>query len=157
MIWTKLSPTPGGDSPPVARNRHGFTSAGGKLYVHGGSTDKGNALGLAFTRCVCAHTHKRECVRLWPSSKLDLSDQTTCNHVCVDDNCDKRRNSSDYPPICPFTRCCRGPVLLQPCKFDLDPAPCNTGRRHPTTCPAQTWLHVDGGEALRSWGNWQRR
>ncbi len=34
MTWTKLSAARG--SPPAARAGHGFTSAGGKLYVHGG-------------------------------------------------------------------------------------------------------------------------
>jgi N-acetylneuraminic acid mutarotase len=35
LVWTDLSMTVGG-TPPQARISHGFTSAGGKLYVHGG-------------------------------------------------------------------------------------------------------------------------
>jgi N-acetylneuraminic acid mutarotase len=35
QVWTNLSETVGG-TPPQARIGHGFTSAGGKLYVHGG-------------------------------------------------------------------------------------------------------------------------
>ena len=35
MAWTDLSDAASG-TPPTARNRHGFTSAAGKLYVHGG-------------------------------------------------------------------------------------------------------------------------
>ncbi len=37
MAWTLLSAATGGDPPPAARSSHGFTSAGGKLYVHGGN------------------------------------------------------------------------------------------------------------------------
>ena len=33
--WTDLSAALSG-TPPVSRDSHGFTSAGGKLYVHGG-------------------------------------------------------------------------------------------------------------------------
>jgi hypothetical protein len=33
--WTDLSAAASG-TPPSARYSHGFTSAGGKLYVHGG-------------------------------------------------------------------------------------------------------------------------
>ena len=35
MAWTDLSAVASG-TPPSARNGHGITSAGGKLYVHGG-------------------------------------------------------------------------------------------------------------------------
>ena len=35
MAWTNLSATASG-APPSPRAFHGFTSAGGKLYVHGG-------------------------------------------------------------------------------------------------------------------------
>ncbi len=35
MTWTLLSAA-GGDGRPSARSGHGFTSAGGLLYVHGG-------------------------------------------------------------------------------------------------------------------------
>ena len=40
MTWTLLS----GDADstrPLARGWHGFTSAGGKLYIHGGYLGKG--------------------------------------------------------------------------------------------------------------------
>ena len=30
-------------TPPLARDSHGFTSSGGKLYVHGGITYEGNS------------------------------------------------------------------------------------------------------------------
>ena len=40
MAWTDLSATTSG-TPPFARAYHGFTSAGGKLYVHGGEGDNG--------------------------------------------------------------------------------------------------------------------
>ena len=36
MSWSLLSAAPGSNPPPSARAGHGFTSAGGKLYVHGG-------------------------------------------------------------------------------------------------------------------------
>ena len=36
LIWTLLTATPAGSTPPNARTSHGFTSAGGVLYVHGG-------------------------------------------------------------------------------------------------------------------------
>jgi hypothetical protein len=35
MTWTRLSPA-ANSNHPAARSSHGFTSAGGKLYVHGG-------------------------------------------------------------------------------------------------------------------------
>ena len=35
MAWTNLSAAASG-TPPSGRDGHGFTSAGGKLYVHGG-------------------------------------------------------------------------------------------------------------------------
>jgi hypothetical protein len=38
--WTDLSAALSG-TPPSRRGRHGFTSAGGKLYVHGGWDDSG--------------------------------------------------------------------------------------------------------------------
>ena len=37
MVWTLLSPGAGSGQPPSARFWHGFASAGGKLYVHGGA------------------------------------------------------------------------------------------------------------------------
>ena len=37
VAWTDLSDAASG-VPPTARNEHGFTSTGGKLYVHGGSS-----------------------------------------------------------------------------------------------------------------------
>ena len=36
-VWTDLSDSASG-TPPTARFRHGFTSAGGKVFVHGGSS-----------------------------------------------------------------------------------------------------------------------
>ncbi len=36
MTWTLLSAADFADSHPSARYSHGFTSAGGRLYVHGG-------------------------------------------------------------------------------------------------------------------------
>ncbi len=36
VTWKLLSPAAGSAQPPSARGGHGFTSAGGKLYVHGG-------------------------------------------------------------------------------------------------------------------------
>ncbi len=41
MAWTLLSAAPN-DGRPAARHGHGFTSAGGKLYLHGGK-GKGGA------------------------------------------------------------------------------------------------------------------
>ena len=35
MTWTNLSASVSG-TPPSARGEHGFASAGGELYVHGG-------------------------------------------------------------------------------------------------------------------------
>ena len=40
MAWTDLSASASG-TPPSSRQSHGFTSAGGKLYVHGGLGDSG--------------------------------------------------------------------------------------------------------------------
>ena len=40
MAWTDLSAAMLG-TPPSARQGHGFTSAGGKLYVHGGDSESG--------------------------------------------------------------------------------------------------------------------
>jgi hypothetical protein len=37
MAWTLLSAAANSSSAPYARALHGFMSAGGKLYVHGGS------------------------------------------------------------------------------------------------------------------------
>jgi hypothetical protein len=46
MNWTRLSFA--FDAPrPSARHFHGFTSAGGKLYVHGGESYAGAAFTLA--------------------------------------------------------------------------------------------------------------
>ncbi len=36
MTWTLLLAAEDSDSPPMGRESHGFTSVGGKLYVHGG-------------------------------------------------------------------------------------------------------------------------
>lgn len=49
MTWTPLSPA---DDPrrPSARSFHGFTSAGGLLYVHGGLSDAGSSLSLRGAR-----------------------------------------------------------------------------------------------------------
>lgn len=43
MVWNLLPPAAGSAQPPSARRAHGFTSAGSKLYVHGGvdSSDTG--------------------------------------------------------------------------------------------------------------------
>ena len=43
-VWTSLSAAASG-IPPTARAFHGFTSAGGKLYVHGGADVNSNPLG----------------------------------------------------------------------------------------------------------------
>ena len=40
MAWTDLSASASG-TPPPARNIHGFTTAGGKLYEHGGRGESG--------------------------------------------------------------------------------------------------------------------
>ena len=45
MNWTDLSAAASG-TPPSARYGHGFTSAGGKLYVHGGLSDNGEGGGM---------------------------------------------------------------------------------------------------------------
>ncbi len=46
MTWTLLSAV-NSAARPSSRERHGFTSAGGKLYVHGGVGVKGeDVLGL---------------------------------------------------------------------------------------------------------------
>ena len=42
MAWTDLSAAASG-TPPSARGFHGLASAGGKLYVHGGLCDSGEA------------------------------------------------------------------------------------------------------------------
>ncbi len=36
-VWTDLS-VPAAGRPPIIRHIHGFTAAGGRLYVHGGGT-----------------------------------------------------------------------------------------------------------------------
>jgi hypothetical protein len=36
MTWTLLLAAEGSADPPAARADHGFTSAGGRLFVHGG-------------------------------------------------------------------------------------------------------------------------
>jgi hypothetical protein len=54
MAWTLLSPAAGSGQPPYARFGHGFASAGGKLYVHGGvhmdRASQGNDSGVASGR-----------------------------------------------------------------------------------------------------------
>ncbi len=45
MTWTLLSAADHA-IPPSARYWHGFTSAGGRLYVHGGLEDSGKAGGV---------------------------------------------------------------------------------------------------------------
>ena len=45
MTWFDLSSHALG-TPPTARRDHGFTSAGGLLYVHGGWSSYGDALSL---------------------------------------------------------------------------------------------------------------
>ena len=42
LAWTDLSALSSGD-PPSPRAGHGFASAGGKLYVHGGIDGSGEA------------------------------------------------------------------------------------------------------------------
>ena len=50
MTWFDLSSHNFG-TPPIARYDHGFTSAGGLLYVHGGySDDAGSSLSLPGAR-----------------------------------------------------------------------------------------------------------
>ena len=46
MTWTRLAAA----NAPSARYGHGFTSVGGKLYVHGGYTGSGNTCGQL---CLC--------------------------------------------------------------------------------------------------------
>ena len=41
MAWTNLSAAASG-TPPVPRYWHGFTTVGGRLYVHGGLGDDGD-------------------------------------------------------------------------------------------------------------------
>ncbi len=58
-VWTDLS-SPVLGTKPTARDGHGFASAGGKLYVHGGRilTGELEALGTPFcpqSRCASAH------------------------------------------------------------------------------------------------------
>jgi fermentation-respiration switch protein FrsA (DUF1100 family) len=48
--WTGLSVALSG-TPPSPRRLHGFTSAGGKLYVHGGYGDSGEG-GAGRAECV---------------------------------------------------------------------------------------------------------
>jgi hypothetical protein len=63
MTWTLLSAAL--DAPrPSARNLHGFTSAGGKLYVHGGYgllangfNGDGCSLSLSLAHTPCARAH----------------------------------------------------------------------------------------------------
>ena len=43
MNWTDLS-SPASGNPPSPRDNHGFTSTGGKLYVHGGWNGTGDFL-----------------------------------------------------------------------------------------------------------------
>ena len=45
MIWTDLS-TPAFGDAPSARYGHGFTSAGRRLYVHGGNNGSGRCCGI---------------------------------------------------------------------------------------------------------------
>ena len=69
MAWTNLSATASG-APPSPRDSHGFASAGGKLYVHGGEFceascgEAGAALGCRWWRsyCLCC------CILSAPSS-----------------------------------------------------------------------------------------
>ncbi len=49
MAWTLLS-TADDARRPSARYNHGFTSAAGRLYVHGGSGEYGDARGSAQVR-----------------------------------------------------------------------------------------------------------
>ena len=49
MAWTDLSAAASG-TPPSARAYHGFTSAGGKLYVHGGIDGSGEYQGRGGVR-----------------------------------------------------------------------------------------------------------
>ncbi len=56
MTWTLLSdsvPVVDDASRPSARSGHGFTSAGGLLYVHGGLSFNGDALSLEALLRVC--------------------------------------------------------------------------------------------------------
>ena len=54
LTWTNLSSNVRGD-PPFAREAHGFTSMGGKLYLHGGWNRNRiqNGCMLENTRCMC--------------------------------------------------------------------------------------------------------
>jgi hypothetical protein len=45
MTWYDLSSYTLAGIPPQARYGHGFTSTGGKLYVHGGTGKYGNVCG----------------------------------------------------------------------------------------------------------------
>jgi hypothetical protein len=42
MTWALLSAATGSDPPPAVRHSHGFSSTGGKLYVHSGKNWNGN-------------------------------------------------------------------------------------------------------------------
>ena len=59
MSWSNLSATASG-APPSPRDSHGFASAGGRLYVHGGEFceascgEAGAALGCrSYCSCCC--------------------------------------------------------------------------------------------------------
>jgi hypothetical protein len=48
MLWAPLSPAAGSAPSPSERYWYGFAAVGGKLYVHGGSSDTfGAARGLS--------------------------------------------------------------------------------------------------------------
>jgi hypothetical protein len=58
MAWTLLSAAAKGD-PPAGRSGHGFTSAEGKLYVHGGSGAFGNLNGSLWVHIALSSFWKR--------------------------------------------------------------------------------------------------
>ncbi len=46
------------DGRPIPRSFHGFTSAGGKLYVHGGESNRGVCVPVCVCVCVCVCASK---------------------------------------------------------------------------------------------------
>ena len=90
MAWTDLSASASG-TPPSSRQSHGFTSAGGGLYVHGGLGDTGECRGggaLPGRTAACR-----------PVSRTGRTGIPHLGQVCIGSAQNHRRSRPGFPEL----------------------------------------------------------
>jgi hypothetical protein len=140
---------------PTARYKHGFTSAGGKLYVHGGTSYSSGA---------CAREKGveiiGEIVALAPTGGIcrELSTPACTIPACMSEStntlCLNGAHSSLSFIFRSAPRHFRRPALLRPRYHGLDAA-LSRRRQRPACRQIRARLRVSGGTAVRARGQRQ--